>query len=184
MRRLMNILLVVGILFAVSCGSREKQLPAAETFAWGDQLIAFQPPPSAWRREKHQEAGLCGVRFTLTGSVGERMYIAEYYQVGDCSRREAHRVVYNLGDVVEKVRFQPERFTEADIILVRKLPGHLVAGEPAQCIDFTMYHRARQYEGREFYFLKNNHLFVAAYLGLERNLHRFERIVTPIPGTA
>lgn len=61
-------------------------LPAAEVFAWGGQPISFSPPPEGWRREKEQSGGLRGARFVLTGSVGERIHVAEHYHLDERDR--------------------------------------------------------------------------------------------------
>jgi hypothetical protein len=80
------LLLVLGA--AAGCGSEPEDQPLAqaEVFTWGDQPISFSPPPDGWRREKHQSGGLQGVRFVKTGSVGERIHVAEHYSLGDRDR--------------------------------------------------------------------------------------------------
>lgn len=57
--------------------------PPAEVFSWGGQPISFSPPPESWRREKEQSGGLRGARFVLSGSMGERIHVAEHYQLDD-----------------------------------------------------------------------------------------------------
>jgi hypothetical protein len=61
-------------------------LPPAEVFTWGGQPISFSPPPAGWRREKEQSNGLRGARFVLSGSVGERIHVAEHYALDDRDR--------------------------------------------------------------------------------------------------
>lgn len=80
-------ILVVGM---SGCGGQEEAgpverppLPPAEVFSWGGQPISFSPPPEGWRREKEQSGGLRGARFVLAGSVGERIHVAEHYQLDD-----------------------------------------------------------------------------------------------------
>jgi hypothetical protein len=143
--------------------------------------VAFQPPPADWRRDRHNEGGLLGVRFTHSGSVGERIYIAEYYQISQRSAREGHARPYRLEDVVDETRFSPEGWpVPADSFLVSDVLPDTVAGIPAFRLDFTLNAPERTLVGREYYFLKNNHLFEAAYLGLPVNLALFERVVETI----
>jgi hypothetical protein len=89
------------LLVLAACTSNEeramdKPLSAAETFRWTDQPLTFQPPPAGWRRDKHNEGGLLGVRFTHSGSVGERIYVAEYTKIGQRSAHEKHRKFHVL----------------------------------------------------------------------------------------
>lgn len=62
----------------VACSSApEPELPPAERFNWGGQPIRFAPAPEDWRREKTTDGGWRGLRFVKTGSVGERILMAE-----------------------------------------------------------------------------------------------------------
>ncbi len=174
------------LILLVACTSdedhaREEPLSAAETFSWTDQPVTFQPPPADWRRERHNEGGLLGVRFTHSGSVGERIYIAEYTRIGRRSAREGHERSYRLEDVVEETRFSPEGWpVPADSFIVSDTVRDTVAGLPADRLEFTLNAPERTLVGREYYFLKNNYLFEAAYLGLPVNVELFERIVETI----
>lgn len=173
-----------SILFLLAaCNSPERQaleepLLAAETFRWCDQPLSFQPPPADWRRGKHNQGGLLGVWFTHSGSVGERIYVAEYAKVGRRSEREGHVRPYRLADVVHETRFSTEGWPlPADSFVVGEILPDSVAGGPAYRLDFTLNAPERTLVGREYYFLKNNHLFEAAFLGLPVNLPLFEREV-------
>jgi len=55
-----------------------------------------------------------------------------------------------------------------------------VAGMPAYRLDFTLNTPDRTLVGREYYFLKKDHLFEAAFLGLPVNMPLFERVVKTI----
>ena len=69
------------------CGSpSELELPPAERFNWGDQPIRFAPAPEGWRREKTTDGGWRGLRFVKTGSVGERILVAEAYRFDERDR--------------------------------------------------------------------------------------------------
>ena len=108
------------------------------------------------------------------------MYFAEYYKVGRRSEREEHRTAYRLEDVVEEVRFRPEHLVTVDSMHVSELQPDSVAVEPAFSLDFFMIHEGREFVGREYYMLRNNYLFVAAYQGLLENLELFDRVVASI----
>jgi hypothetical protein len=180
--RLLFLLLVV----LAACTSneeraREEPLSTAETFRWTDQPLTFQPPPADWRRDRYNEGGLLGVHFTHSRSVGERIYIAEYYTIGERSAREGHRRRYRLEDVVEQTQFSTEGWPlPPDSFIVGDLLPDTVAGLPAFRLDFTLNTPERTLVGREYYFLKSNYLFEAAYLGLPVNLALFERVVETI----
>jgi hypothetical protein len=58
------------------------ELPTAERFNWSDQPVRFSPAPEDWRREKTTDGGRLGLRFVKTGSVGERIVMAEVYRFG------------------------------------------------------------------------------------------------------
>ena len=87
------------VLAAVACGGgggpappAVVELPSVEVFSWGGQPISFSPPPGDWRRQKEQSGGLRGARFVLSGSVGERIHVAEHYQLDErdrCARLSA-----------------------------------------------------------------------------------------------
>lgn len=249
-------ILVVGM---SGCGGQEEAgpverppLPPAEVFSWGGQPISFSPPSEGWRREKEQSGGLRGARFVLAGSVGERIHVAEHYQLDDrdhCvrlaalasdfqdmddqtfrnellrarpyaeepinwseaqyasevnesldsafqarmqkdstnvrywldrAREEAVRVRYALDEAVERVVFTTEGFPPGPTFEVGEIEATSVGGEPAFVLDYGMFHRGRDYVGREYYVLKNNRLFVASFQGLAENLDLFEDVVDSI----
>jgi hypothetical protein len=187
MRRPLGILLIWSSLAVfVACDSQEKRaqkepLLPAETFHWCAVPVTFQPPPARWARQKHNEGGLRGIWFTHSGSVGERIYISEYYQVGQRSLRDRRSMPYSLDDVVQETRFSTDGWpVPADSFKVAAMQPDTVAGVPAYRLDFTLGTRDRALAGREYYFLKSNHLFEAAYLGLPVNLPLFERVVATI----
>lgn len=177
-------LVLLSILSA--CDSAEKAarsepLEAAETFHWNEQPITFQPPPADWKRQKHNQGGLLGVWFTHSASVGERIYIADYYKVGRRSRRENHQLRLTLEEVVAETKFSTDGWPfPPDSFVIGEMLPDTVAGVPAYRLDFTLNTPERALAGREYYFLKNNYLFEAAYLGLPVNLPLFERVVDTI----
>ena len=85
--------MAVALLLALSGCSRERMLdkalplPPAETFDWAGKPVSFSPPPEGWRREGTNSGGWKGVYFVLTGSVGERIGLADHYQFADRDRR-------------------------------------------------------------------------------------------------
>ena len=174
-------LIAIGGCDSAEKAAREEPLLPAETFHWGAQPLAFQPPPPDWQRQKHNEGGLLGVWFTHSGSVGERIYVSEYTKVGRRSEQEgqARRIV--LADVVAETRFSTAGWpVPADSFAVSDIRPDSVGGVPAFSLDFTLNLPERTLVGREYYFLRNNHLFEAAFLGLPVNLPLFERVVATI----
>jgi hypothetical protein len=81
-------LAVLAALVAGACAAPAPRLGATETFTWSRQPITFAPPPALWYRDGHGGSGMRGVRFTLAGSVGEWMYVAENYLVAERDARE------------------------------------------------------------------------------------------------
>jgi hypothetical protein len=72
-----------------SCGSpsvERLELPPSERFNFGDQPIRLSPAPADWRREMTTDGGWRGLRFVKTGSVGERILVAEAYRFDDRDR--------------------------------------------------------------------------------------------------
>lgn len=174
---------------ALSCESEEDKvlkipLLPAETFNWCIVPISFQPPPAEWARQKHNSGGLLGVWFTHSHSVGERIYISEYYKVGRRAVREEPYWPYSIDDVVEETSFSTEGWpVHPDSFIVSEMQSDSIAGIPAYRLDFIFNLPDRgglQLVGREYYFVKDNHLFEAAYMGLPVNLPLFERIVETI----
>jgi hypothetical protein len=177
---------VVALLSAATAACDREEatsvpLLAQETFDWCEQPIAFQLPPKPWERGRYQQAGRSGIDFVHRGSVGERIAITEYYKVGDRSRREGGRSTYRLEDFVEEARAKPESWSEPDTVRVQPLrPDTLAAGVLARRLDYAIFIKERWYVAREYYFLHNNCMFIAEFLGLEENLVLFERVVDSI----
>lgn len=184
--RLLCWFVIVLVLF-LGCTSqdkkaREEPLLPVETFNWGAIPLTFQPPPDQWARQKHNQGGLLGVWFTHRGSVGERIYVAEYTKVGKRSLLPGHRGDFSLDDVVEETRFSTQGWPiHPDSFVIDPMVPDTVAGLPAYRLDFTLNTtEQRSLVGREYYILKRDHLFEAAYLGLPVNLPLFERVVDSI----
>ena len=185
MGRARGILLVLVLVLA--CTSQEKKareepLLPAETFNWSPAVpLTFQPPPAQWERQKHNQGGLLGVWFTHKGSVGERIYVSEYYKTGRRLLHAKNRWPSSIDDVVEETRFSTEGWpVPADSFVVEPMLPDTVAGMPAYRLDFTLNMPEKILVGREYYFLKRDHLFEAAFLGLPVNLPLFERVVDSI----
>jgi len=180
LKRVSVLLLILTVFLA--CDSQEKRalkepLLPAETFHWSIIPITFQPPPVTWERQKHNQGGLLGVWFTHKGSVGERIYIAELVKIGNRSLRPG----FSLDDVVEETRFTTEGWpVHPDSFVISPMVADTIAGLPAYRLEFTLNLSERSLVGREYYFLKKNRLFEAAFLGLPVNLPLFERVVDTI----
>jgi len=85
---------------AAVIGGCSSAVAPAETFDWRGKSITFAPPPPAWRREGINEGGMLGVYFVLTGSVGERIFVADHYIIADRDRRAAlDELLERLNDV-------------------------------------------------------------------------------------
>lgn len=161
--------------------ARKEPLSAAETFTWTDHPVSFQPPPADWRRGRYNQGGLLGADFIHSRSVGERIYVAEYTKVGRRSERESHSGDYRLEEVFEEALFSTEGWpVPADSFLVGEALLDTIAGIPAYRVDFTLNTLERQLVGCEVYFLDDNHLFEAGFLGLAENLPLFERVIDTI----
>lgn len=184
MRQAVWTILVLGVIAA--CTSQEKKareepLLPAETFNWSDAPLTFQPPPARWERQKHNEGGLLGIWFTHRGSVGERIYVSEFTKVGKRFARGGRRAPYTLDEVVQETRFSTAGWpVPPDSFVVEVMVPDTVAGVPAYRLEFTLNTSERSLVGREYYFLQENHLYEAAYLGLPVNLPLFERVVDSI----
>ncbi len=184
MKQTFRLLLVLVVFLA--CDSPEKralkeQLLPSETFRWSIIPVAFQPPPVDWERQKHNQGGLLGVWFTHKGSVGERIYIAELVKIGKHSLKPGHRWDFSLDDVVEETRFTTEGWpVHPDSFIIGPMVADTIAGLPAYRLEFTLNLPERSLVGREYYVLKKNRLFEAAFLGLPVNLPLFERVVDTI----
>jgi hypothetical protein len=184
----MRTLIVLALILAALTGcdsqekrAREEPLLAAEIFNWSDVPLALQPPPVKWERQKHNEGGLLGVWFTHRGSVGERIYVSEYMKVGRRAANSGRREPYSLDEVVQETRFSTAGWpVPPDSFVVAPMLPDTVAGRPAYRLDFTLNLPDKSLVGREYYFLRDNHLFEAAYLGLPVNLPLFERVVDSI----
>ena len=77
------------VLWLASCGSPSSdrvELPPPERFNFGEQPIRLAPAPDDWRREKTTDGGWRGLRFVKTGSVGERILVAEAYRFDERDR--------------------------------------------------------------------------------------------------
>jgi len=81
------LLAAVCLLLVCSCSPKPTTRPA-ETFAWASQPISFEPPPPSWRREGENSGGMLGVRFILTGGVGEVISVTTIRFVAARDRRE------------------------------------------------------------------------------------------------
>jgi hypothetical protein len=94
--------------------------------------------------------------------------------------RHSQRLHLSLEDVIARVQFravdrqEPERWT------VRGRGGASVDGEPAIRLDYRFRGPERTYTCRDVYFMRDNHLFMASFLGLDRNLGVFGRVVDSI----
>lgn len=81
-------LLLATAWLASGC-AREAAPRPTETFRWATQPISFEPPPEIWRREGGNSGGMLGVRFVLTGGLGECITIETHRLLAERDRRLA-----------------------------------------------------------------------------------------------
>jgi len=92
----------------------------------------------------------------------------------------ARMLRFTLDDVADRVVFEPAKRNEpARYRVIARTPAS-VAGHPALRVDFEL--RADEGLRRccEVYVMHENHLFIAEYIGLERNLALFDRVIESI----
>ena len=87
---------------------------------------------------------------------------------------------FTLDDVIAGVEFRPERRNEPRRYTVTGRSRITLADHPAIRIDFD----TRTDEGlrrcSEVYVMQGNHLFIASYIGLEKNLPLYDRVIGSI----
>ena len=92
----------------------------------------------------------------------------------------ARSLQFTLDDVIAGVEFRPERRNEPRRYTVTGRSRITLADHPAIRIDFD----TRTDEGlrrcSEVYVMQGNHLFIASYIGLEKNLPLYDRVIGSI----
>jgi hypothetical protein len=92
----------------------------------------------------------------------------------------ARGLQFTLDDVIAGVEFRPERRNQPARYTVTGRSRITLAGRPAIRIDFDL----RADEGlrrcSEVYFMQGNHLFIASYIGLAKNLPLYDRVIGSI----
>jgi len=107
------ILLLATILpLATGCGRKDaaSQGPPQplETFHWCGQPISFSPPPPVWYREGDNGGGMLGVRFVLSGGLGECISVLAYRQMAERNRGDALRRLLARRDSLSQNEFLRE----------------------------------------------------------------------------
>ena len=92
----------------------------------------------------------------------------------------ARRFRLTLDDVLEKAAIEPLRQQEAAHFASFDRRDVQVAGEPAVSFAWTFEHSGRSYERREVFVAHRSHLYVARFIGLEKTLPIFERVLSSI----
>ncbi len=92
----------------------------------------------------------------------------------------ASELTYTLPEVVAAVEFTPERRQEPIRWLVLDRREATVAGEPAVIVDYTFDSPDGTRFGREAYFVHDNHLFVATFIGLKKTVPVFDRMLASV----
>lgn len=143
----------------------------SETFRWGDQPIAFSPPPKAWTREGHAGGGRKGVQFTRYAVPPSRIIVAEVSLTTAPSTVE---------EIFPQFRLTPEKFPSADSVTVGEPMRAVVAGYPSFQTDYTLRERSMQHRGREFFTVAGRRAFVFSLLGPEADLRVLENLVASV----
>lgn len=92
----------------------------------------------------------------------------------------AERLRFALDDVIGAVEFAPESRQEPLRWLVLNRNQTTISGEPAVVVDYTFDGPDRKLYGREVYVVHDSHLYIATFLGLQKTLPEFERVVESI----
>lgn len=71
------------------CGSGHDSAEPEELFHWVSQPVAFSPPSKRWERQGDNSGGTLGVRFILTGGLGQCISVAAYRSWDERDRRAA-----------------------------------------------------------------------------------------------
>ena len=90
--------LALGLGCSRKGGLAPERLQPPETFFWCAQPISFSPASLRWRREAEKEGGMLGVRFVLTGGLGECMTFTCYASLADRDRKSALKRLIAKGD--------------------------------------------------------------------------------------
>lgn len=92
----------------------------------------------------------------------------------------ARRFRLTLDDVLEKAAIEPLRQQEAAHFASFERRDVQVAGEPAVSFAWTFEHSGRSYERREVFVMHRSHLYVARFIGLEKTVPIFDRVLASI----
>lgn len=92
----------------------------------------------------------------------------------------AERLHFSMADVIDRAVFRPEASINASRYETLGRRETKVAGQPALVLDFTIdLPEGRRYL-RKVYVFYNDHLFVAEFVGLEKTLPLFDKVVASI----
>lgn len=171
-------LMALGLAFAsllmisLACarGPRnEVPLGPPETFTWVRQPVECAVPPPVWRREGENGSGRLGIRFILTGGVGEVIALNANYRVAEQEPRPT------LADVLPAMRLVPENRQEPFRWRIGRERDTTLAGHPAFAGDDTLITPEGPLLYRQVIWVVNGCPFEATYQGLPKNAHVFDR---------
>jgi len=92
----------------------------------------------------------------------------------------ARSLKYTLEDVVAGVEFRPERRHEPQRYHVTGRSRITIAGQPAIRIDWDHQTDEGLRRCSEVYVMHENHLFIASYIGLAKNLSLYDHVIASI----
>jgi hypothetical protein len=92
----------------------------------------------------------------------------------------ARRFRLTLDDVLEKAALEPLRRQEPQRFASFERRNLQVGGEPAVSFAWSFELSGRRYERREVFVVHRSHLYVARFIGLEKTVPLFERVMTSI----
>lgn len=189
LKKIAGIAVFVLLALMLGCGTPEKsapdqapaQLHAPETFAWSTQAVEFAPPPSTWRRRQYVFNGKQGVQFLLNKSLDGAITISEFSaEAVQVILEKKRRRNARLADVLHLVQLDPQKYSDSDKFHYQGEAEINIAGSAGKQVDYIFDTSMGPKFWREIYVLRNNHLYVAAYEGPEKNLELFERVVATI----
>lgn len=170
MRRLLALANISTIAMLCSCAPpKGEPLGPPETFTWVRQPVECAVPPHAWRREGENSGGRLGIRFILTGGVGEVIALNADHRVAEQEPRPG------LAEVLPTMRLIPENRQEPFRWRIGRERDTTLAGHPAFAGDDTLITPQGPRLYRQVIWVVNGCPFEATYQGLPKNAHVFDR---------
>lgn len=168
------------------CSRLEELLDELENLSRGEMQHAtrharlWASPPIHSREERDVELANAELDRALASFRADDLEAARE-AIGE-ALQHAVGIRYTLDEVLDRVLFTRAQYDAFGKVEVEPPVEGSIAGEPSVSVDFTLDSRDRDvlFHGRQHYVLKNNRLFVLAFIGLPENLPLFEAIVESV----